>query len=96
MLGFFSNIYYHFPRKYGSNFNAKGLQFTCNVKPFPVGKIKKKFNTIHLSSAMSTGLRLIKLSFPFEPAHDKTNNKTCATSEDSDQPAHSRTDQSLR
>ena len=26
----------------------------------------------------------------FEPAHDETYNKTCATSEDSDQPAHSR------
>ena len=26
--------------------------------------------------------------FPFEPAHDETYNKTCATSEDSDQPAH--------
>ena len=25
-----------------------------------------------------------------EPAHDKTYNKTCATSEDSDQPAHPR------
>ena len=26
----------------------------------------------------------------YEPAHDETYNKTCATSEDSDQPAHSR------
>ena len=26
----------------------------------------------------------------YEPAHDKTCNKTCATSEDSDQPAHPR------
>ena len=26
----------------------------------------------------------------FEPAHDKTYNKTCATSEDSGQPAHPR------
>ena len=25
----------------------------------------------------------------YEPAHDKTYNKTCVTSEDSDQPAHS-------
>ena len=27
-------------------------------------------------------------SLIFEPAYDKTYNKTCATSEDSDQPAH--------
>ena len=27
---------------------------------------------------------------PFEPAHGKTYNKTCAISEDSDQPAHPR------
>ena len=28
--------------------------------------------------------------FTNEPAHDKSYNKTCATSEDSDQPAHPR------
>ena len=28
------------------------------------------------------------ICFLFEPAHDKTYNKTCVTSEDSDQPAH--------
>ena len=27
---------------------------------------------------------------PFEPARDETYNKTCATSKDSDQPAHPR------
>ena len=30
------------------------------------------------------------LLYKTEPAHDKTYNKTCATSEDSDQPAHQR------
>ena len=33
---------------------------------------------------------LVYVVLSFEPAHDKTYNKTCATSEDSDQPAHSR------
>ena len=31
-----------------------------------------------------------KTSITYEPAHDKTYNKTCATSEDSDQPTHPR------
>ena len=30
------------------------------------------------------------LHYNIEPAHNKTYNKTCATSEDSDQPAHLR------
>ena len=33
---------------------------------------------------------MVLVSFIFEPAHDKAYNKTCATSEDSDQPAHPR------
>ena len=42
----------------------------------------------HLYIRVETvGLRLNKT---YEPAHDKTYNKTCATSEDSDQPAHPR------
>ena len=32
----------------------------------------------------------IEQIFEIEPTHDKTYNKTCATSEDSDQPAHLR------
>ena len=31
-----------------------------------------------------------------EPPHDKTNIVTCAPSEDSDQPVHAQSDQSLR
>ena len=42
---------------------------------------------------------MILLNFldQYEPAHDKTYNKSCATSEDSDQPAHrdAQSDQSL-
>ena len=34
-------------------------------------------------------MKLYQFELLYEPAHDKTYNKTCATSKDSDQPAHS-------
>ena len=36
------------------------------------------------------GLKHIRTIQKFEPVHDKAYNRTCATSEDSDQPAHPR------
>ena len=39
---------------------------------------------------MNQNLSKISHENKIEPAHDKTYNKTCATSEDSDQPAHPR------
>ena len=48
------------------------------------------FNVRTCSEVHFSTLRSICFFFLFEPAHDKTDNKTCAISEDSDQPAHPR------
>ena len=45
----------------------------------------------HINVIFERYFLLLDLIFKInEPAHDKTYNKTCATSEDSDQPAHPR------
>ena len=57
-------------------------------------KTKKKNKKTKKTSADTSGASLVRLKMILveliliEPAHDKTYNKTCVTSKDSDQPVH--------
>ena len=73
------------------NQGLQGRRFTLNVKTFSL----KYLNVVCCSCDLLFNSKLYICTCPtlcakyaYEPTHDKIYNKTCATSEDSDQPAH--------
>ena len=56
--------------------HGKNLRVICNSLLYPV--FSKLFYYMFVSNLLMS----------YDPAHDKTYNKTCVTSKDSDQPVH--------
>ena len=57
--------------------------------------VRRKLYTLDILRTLGGGVGVVTWGILNEPAHDKTYNKICATSEDSDQPAHPRSHISL-
>ena len=75
-----------FPKKQDLTFHANCLQICIKHHILFPGKNKKNISKCRLLKILP---RVLSIK-AYETMHDKTHNKTCGTSKDSDQPAHPR------